>query len=173
MASELDAKIKENLESLFTDNHDWRFLFPDLNAVCSKAPEDFAALVSLRVAKHKEVTAKAMEADRERIRAEEAEKLAKDKADSDAKIEESYKKAEAEEQNAQIKEAAKSLALAPKQNEQEKAPEPAKEVTDKTANTFIDLFDHITDLLSEMDDDELKSVLVFCQEVVANRKAAA
>ena len=29
VASELDAKIKENLESLFTDNHDWRFLFPD------------------------------------------------------------------------------------------------------------------------------------------------
>lgn len=191
VASELDAKIKGNLESIFTDSHDWRFLFPDLNAVCAKAPEDFAALVSLRVAKHKEVTAKAMEADRERIRAEEAEKLAKaeadnkakieaaeraakDKADSDAKIEESYKKSEAEEQNAKIKEAAKSLALAPKQNEQEKALETAKERAEKPAIAkFIDLFDHITDLLSEMDDDEMTSVLVFCQEVVANRKAAA
>lgn len=175
VASELDARIKGNLESLFTDSHDWRFLFPDLNAVCAKAPEDFAALVALRVAKHKEVTAKAMEADRERIRAEEAEKLAKAEADNKAKIEAEERAATAKaDGDAKIKEAAKSLALAPKQNEQEKAPEPAKEGAEKPAVAkFIDLFDHITDLLSEMDDDELQSVLVFCQEAVANRKAAA
>ncbi len=49
-------------------------LFPDFAQVCTKAPDDFAALLAMRNNARKEAEAKRMEADRERIRAEEQAK---------------------------------------------------------------------------------------------------
>ena len=49
-------------------------LFPDFAQVCTKAADDFAALVSMRVAQQKEADEKRLEAERERIRAEEVAK---------------------------------------------------------------------------------------------------
>lgn len=49
-------------------------LFPDFTQVCTKAPDDFAALVALRVAQQKEADEKRLAAERERIRAEEQAK---------------------------------------------------------------------------------------------------
>lgn len=49
-------------------------LFPDFAQVCVKAPEDFAALVALRKMQRQESEAKRLEAERERIRAEEQAK---------------------------------------------------------------------------------------------------
>jgi len=46
-------------------------LFPDFAQVCTKAPDDFAALLSMRVGQRKEAEEKRLEAERERIRAEE------------------------------------------------------------------------------------------------------
>ena len=49
-------------------------LFPDFGQVCTKAPDDFAALLAMRTNARKEAEAKRMEAERERIRAEEQAK---------------------------------------------------------------------------------------------------
>lgn len=49
-------------------------LFPDFASVCTKAADDFAALVALRVAQQKEADEKRLAAERERIRAEEEAK---------------------------------------------------------------------------------------------------
>ena len=46
-------------------------LFPDFTSVCTKAPDDFAALVAMRVSQQKEADEKRLAAERERIRAEE------------------------------------------------------------------------------------------------------
>ena len=45
-------------------------LMPDFAQVCTKAPDDFAALVAMRVAQQKERDEKRLEAEREKIRAE-------------------------------------------------------------------------------------------------------
>ena len=49
-------------------------LLPDFAQVCTKAPEDFAALLAMRVAQRKAAEEKRLEQDRERIRAEEQAK---------------------------------------------------------------------------------------------------
>lgn len=72
--SQTADRIEANIKSLEGEGHSWRFLFPDLMAVCNKAPEDFAALLSSRIAAHKEAEAKRLEAETARIRAEEQAK---------------------------------------------------------------------------------------------------
>jgi len=47
-------------------------LFPDFAQVCTKAPDDFAAMVDARIAKKKEADDNLLAAEREKIRAEEA-----------------------------------------------------------------------------------------------------
>lgn len=49
-------------------------LFPDFAQVCTKATDDFAALVAMRVAQQKEADEKRLAAEREKIRAEEQAK---------------------------------------------------------------------------------------------------
>jgi predicted phage-related endonuclease len=63
--------IDYNLKTLTADGADWRFLFPDLASVVTKAKEDFTATLMARVASHKEAEAKRLEKEREKIRAEE------------------------------------------------------------------------------------------------------
>ena len=55
-------------------------LMPDFAAVCTKDRLDFANLLAARVAAHKEAEEKRLEAEREKIRQEEAEKLEKQNA---------------------------------------------------------------------------------------------
>ena len=73
-ANAVADRIDANIKSLEGEGHSWRFLFPDLAAVCTKAHDDFAALLAARQATHKEAEAKRLEAERERIRAEEQAK---------------------------------------------------------------------------------------------------
>lgn len=58
-------------------------LVPDFTQVCTKAPEDFAALLSMRIQQRKEAEEKRLEAERERIRAEEQ---AKAQREADARL---------------------------------------------------------------------------------------
>lgn len=58
-------------------------LLPDFAGICTKAPDDFAALLSMRTNARKEAEAKRLEVERERIRAEEQ---AKAQREADAKI---------------------------------------------------------------------------------------
>lgn len=69
-ASETASRIDANIRLLDSDSK--RGLFPDLKAVCTKAADDFAALLSSRMAEHE----RRQEVERERIRQEEAAKAA-------------------------------------------------------------------------------------------------
>lgn len=50
-------------------------LVPDFAQICTKAPDDFAALVLVRINQRKEAEERRLEAERQRIRAEEQEKV--------------------------------------------------------------------------------------------------
>lgn len=71
-ADAVAATIETNRKQLTGEAHDWLFLFPDFAQVCTKAPEDFAALLFQRQQQDEQ----RKEAERERIRQEEAAKLA-------------------------------------------------------------------------------------------------
>lgn len=86
-------RIEANRKSLTGEAHDWMFLFPDFPAVCQKSEEDFAALRSMRITNHKAAEEKRMEAEREKIRAEERVKAERE-AQAKAKAEEDRIRAE-------------------------------------------------------------------------------
>lgn len=97
-------------------------LFPDFANVCMKAPEDFAALLSMRIAQRKEAEEKRLEAERERIRAEEqakaqreaAAQAAAERAEQNRKAEEELRRLNAERAAAQQAAAAEAIAALPK-----------------------------------------------------------
>lgn len=82
-------RFEANIKSLECEGQSWRFLFPDLQAVCTKASDDFAALLAARKASH----AAAESARIEKIRAEEK---AKAEAAAAAKVAEEARIAKAE-----------------------------------------------------------------------------
>lgn len=59
-------------------------LFPDFAQVCTKPADDFAALLSMRVAQRKEAEERRLEAEREKIRAEEQAKAQREAAEKAA-----------------------------------------------------------------------------------------
>lgn len=83
--SEIADRIEYNIKTLEGDGFNWRFLFPDLSLVCAKAKDDFTALLMSRVSQHKEAEAKRLEAEREKIRAEEQEKAQREAAEAQAR----------------------------------------------------------------------------------------
>ena len=106
-ANAVADRIDANIKSLEGEGHSWRFLFPDLAAVCTKAQDDFAALLAARIAAHKEAEAKRLEVERERIRQEEVARINAEQAEAAAKAQR-----EAEEQ-------ARQNALATASNQQQ------------------------------------------------------
>lgn len=74
-ANVLAEHLEVNRKHLVQDGTDWIALFADFAAVGAKAEEDFQALAMLRISQHKQAEAARLEAERERIRAEEAAKL--------------------------------------------------------------------------------------------------
>lgn len=61
-------------------------LCPDFAQICTKAPEDFAALIQVRVNQRKEAEERRLAADRERIRAEEEAKAQRAAREAQAEI---------------------------------------------------------------------------------------
>lgn len=72
-ANEIADRIEANRKAIPEDK---MFLFPDFASVCTKTAEDFDALFSYRYGQH----LKAQEAERERIRQEEADRISRDAA---------------------------------------------------------------------------------------------
>ena len=66
-------KAKANLAA-FNNHADHQFLFNDWSAICFKETDDFEALVTSRIAKHKEAEQQRLEQERLRIQREEKEK---------------------------------------------------------------------------------------------------
>lgn len=90
-------------------------LFPDFDNVCTKLPDDFAALLSMRVNARKEAESKRLEAERERIRAEEQakaqreaeSKMAAERAEANRIAAEEIRRIDAERKAAALAEAEK------------------------------------------------------------------
>jgi predicted phage-related endonuclease len=83
-SNEIADLVQLNLTD-FQLHSDYAFLFPDINALVLKKPDDFAAAIMLRINNHKESEAKRLDAEREKIRAEEeAKATAKAKAEQEA-----------------------------------------------------------------------------------------
>ena len=75
VANEIAARIQANIKHLQEHASAHRFLFVDTATIVLKAPDDLQALVALRISQHERAEAAKAEAQRERIRAEEAAKL--------------------------------------------------------------------------------------------------
>lgn len=75
-ANAIADKISVNLNALrdLGENGSYQFLFADLAQIALKEPDDFTALVKLRIAEHKDKEEKRLAEQRERIRAEEQAK---------------------------------------------------------------------------------------------------
>lgn len=87
-SNEIADRISINLDTLAKlsreDNADYSFLFHDFGYLVSKAPDDMELLARSRIANHKAEEAKRLEAERQKIRAEEeAKAAAKVKAEQD------------------------------------------------------------------------------------------
>jgi predicted phage-related endonuclease len=166
-------RIEANIKSLECEGQSWRFLFPDLQAVCTKASDDFAALLAARKASH----AAAESARIEKIRAEEkakaeaaaAAKVAEEariaKAEADAKA--ATEKAEAdrlateeirkidEQRKAQAMERAKQLAEEANAAMPDEAPkehiEPVKEAASPVRNNDMKRLQFRSELIARID----------------------
>ena len=74
-ANEVADRLQINLEYLRANAADYTFLFADTAQIIGKAPDDLQALVQNRIAAHKTEEQRKLEAERERIRAEEAARV--------------------------------------------------------------------------------------------------
>lgn len=83
-ASEIADRIQINLTTLREHAADVVFLFPDTAQIVLKAPEDLTSLVKARIAEHQVKEQARIDADRERIRKEEAARLEREAAQSAA-----------------------------------------------------------------------------------------
>lgn len=91
------------------------FLFPDFANVCLKANDDFASLLAARKSTHRAAEEKRLEAEREKIRAEEQAKAQREaKAEQDRIAAEAIRKLDEDRRAAQAQGAADALAALPK-----------------------------------------------------------
>lgn len=73
-ANLLAQRLEANRAHLMQEDGDWIALFADFATVGAKAAEDFQALAALRIGNHKQAESKRLEAEREKIRAQEQAK---------------------------------------------------------------------------------------------------
>ena len=81
-ANGVAREIRANLKTLDEIGAEHRFLFNDLQSIINKPADDFTNVVKMRVSEHQQAEQKRIEAEREKIRAEEqakAEREAQDK----------------------------------------------------------------------------------------------
>lgn len=120
--AKLQAKTTANTLLLNRDflrgdgtGQDWITLFPDFATVGTKAAEDFQALAVLRIERQKAAEAARLDAERERIRAEEAARLEREaaaKAQQDAEQERRRIQQQAQQEQAEIAKAQQAGTLA-------------------------------------------------------------
>ena len=114
-ANQLAARLEANRKHLVQEDGDWIALFADFSTVGAKAEEDFQALASLRIGNHKQAEAARLEAQREKIRAEEAARLEREavaKAQQDAEQERLRIQQQAQREQAEIAKAQQAGTLA-------------------------------------------------------------
>ena len=158
-------------------------LVPDFAQVCMKQPEDFAAMLAMRVYQRKESEAKRLEAERERIRKEEqakAEREQQEKAAAEKRAAEQAERIRLEEEAATKREAERIANESAKQNtpppvalspESENAPALVRQAATVSAQT--DTAWKIAGIVADMTDAEKNLVLHYCERIINQRKEAA
>ncbi|KAA0910647.1 YqaJ viral recombinase family protein [Pusillimonas sp. ANT_WB101] len=86
-ASMITDKITENLDTLCKMTEDYSFLFADAQQLVLKDNDDLVLLINARINNHKQEEQARLDSEREKIRLEEIDKLAKQKALDDAQTE--------------------------------------------------------------------------------------
>lgn len=86
-ANEVADRIQVNLNTLRELASAHAFLFADTATIVLKQPDDLTILVKSRIAEHEAAEAQRLEAERERIRAEEAAKLQREAREAEARAE--------------------------------------------------------------------------------------
>lgn len=84
-ANEIADRIQVNLNTLRELANEHAFLFADTQSIVLKASDDLTMLVKTRISDHKQAEANRLEAERERIRAEEAARLEREAKAAEAK----------------------------------------------------------------------------------------
>lgn len=107
-ANLLADRLESNRKHLVQADGDWIALFADFATVGTKAAEDFQALAALRIGNHKKAEAARLEAQREQIRKEEAERLEREAA---AKAKAEAEEAERQRQAAEAQAAQQAKAV--------------------------------------------------------------
>ena len=151
-------------------------LFPDFAQVCTKQADDFAALLAMRIGQRKEAEEKRLEAERERIRAEEQAKAKREAAEQAAE----------DRRAAQAKALTEAMAALPKVEpdhieqplEKVSQPEPVAiqssvKPDDRTGPKVTSLRIQIAGELDKMNVYELSNVLAYCQALPLRNKLAA
>ena len=108
-ASAIADRIQINLGTLRDLAKDHAFLFADTASIVLKAPDDLTALVKSRIGDHTEAEATRLEAERERIRAEEQARIEREQREAAAA---EQRKREAEERDARARAQAEAQAAA-------------------------------------------------------------
>jgi len=166
-ANEIADRIQMNLASLRELAADHAFLFADTPAIIQKANDDLVALIKSRIADHAAAEAKRLDAEREKIRAEEeARAAAKVKAEQEAATRREVPAIEPAPQPARS-----NTVQAPTGGQPQAPAAVAAPVFATTGNARIR--DEIDDILRDFSADELDAVLHFAQTVKAERKAVA
>ena len=114
-ANQLAYRLEVTREHLVLEDGDWITLFADFATVGAKAEEDFQALAALRIGNHTQAEAARLEAQREKIRAEEAARLEREaaaKAQQDAEQERLRIQQQAQQEQAEIAKAQQAGTLA-------------------------------------------------------------
>ncbi|WP_021028823.1 YqaJ viral recombinase family protein [Comamonas sp. B-9] len=136
-ANALADQLEANRKHLVQDSGNWITLFPDFATVGAKASEDFQALAAMRIGQHQAAEAKKLEAERERIRAEEEAK-AKREADARAAQEAAERERQLDADRARIRaeEQAKAQADAAEERKriQDQAQSAKAEITQAAQN---------------------------------------
>lgn len=124
-ANEVADRIERNHKSV----EDWT-LVPDFGAICQKATEDFSALIGMRKMQRAEHESKRLEAEREKIRAEEqakAEREAQAKASAEQAERDAVAALEKERWEADFKAAEKARAESDAKAKAERVAETARQ----------------------------------------------
>jgi len=144
-------------------------LFPDFAQVCTKEPEDFAALMAMRISQRQA----RLDAERERIRAEEQAKAeraaeAKTKAEAQAAAAMAEVKRRADQNAQPVVEMFEAIGAkvvdATPASETRKSPTPRAELSSRF---------QIDNLLNQMRPEQLAEVLAFCCSVMESDLEAA
>ena len=168
-ANEIADRIEMNLKTL----GDQSFLFPDLQAVCTKSAEDFAALLFQRQAAHKEAEDKKVAARVEQeLAAKVAEQLVIEAANKrHAEAVERTKQAAVIADSAPVQMQASSSACGSLQPAISAKQQASQEVQRGRINSEFEIRDQIIEATLDMSVDEMKIVLHCCERVITGRQS--